>query len=152
MQIDQLPYSLLKCNCTATTFWYDLLRSFGGGGGGEGGAFFLELGLTRPMIYRKDIRPLPLLSFMSALTILLPWGGGFSYTSCHLKQRQLLIRSITECQASRPNWLPPPPNPAKRVLPPPPHFGSGKAHSLRGEGAGSQFVRRDRHSGTLGIV
>ncbi len=76
MQIYKLAYSLLKCNCTAISFWYDLLWSFGGGGRREGEgegedwgvAFFLEPGLTRPMIYRKDIRTLPLLSFISALT------------------------------------------------------------------------------------
>jgi hypothetical protein len=61
----------------------------GGGGRGRGReriggvAFFPEPGLTRPMIYRKDIRTLPLLYFISALTILLPFplldnekGGG----------------------------------------------------------------------------
>ncbi len=40
----------------------------------------------------------------------------------------------------------------KRVFPPPPLIPRG-TQSLAGEGAGgSQFGRRDRHSGTLGIV
>ncbi len=39
------------------------------------------------------------------------------------------------------------------LTPPPPHFFQGGTHSLAGEGAGgSQFGRRDRHSGTLVIV
>jgi hypothetical protein len=69
----------------ALVFWGRGEAGGGGGGGGlgGGGAFFLEPGLTRPMIYRKDIRTLPLLSFISALTIHLPFpllgnekGGG----------------------------------------------------------------------------
>jgi hypothetical protein len=53
--------------------------------------------------------------------------------------------------SSRPNWLPPPPRPQVSVDLPP--FGNKwrKTHSLAKEGAGSQFARRDRHSGTLGM-
>jgi hypothetical protein len=54
--------------------------------------------------------------------------------------------------SSRPNWLPPPPHPQVSVAPPFGPRGRG-TYSLGGEGVGgSQFVRRDRHSGTLGIV
>ncbi len=51
---------------------------------------------------------------------------------------------------SCPNWLPPPPYPQASVAPPP--FGSRGDTLASGKGAGGQFGRRDRHSGTLGII
>ncbi len=57
--------------------------------------------------------------------------------------------------SSRRNWDSPPPHTQASVYPspnPPPSslVLGGKAHSLDGEGVGSQFQRGDRHYGTLG--
>ncbi len=58
----------------------------------------------------------------------------------------------------RPNWLPPPPHPLANVArglpsPPPPFCSKGGNTLACGRRAvGSQFGRRDRHSGILGKV
>jgi hypothetical protein len=57
--------------------------------------------------------------------------------------------------SSRLNWYPPPPHPLASVPVPPPFFARGghtHLRHLRERRRGSQFGRRDRHSGILGIV
>jgi hypothetical protein len=56
--------------------------------------------------------------------------------------------------SSRPNGLPPSPSPESECCSPtPPLVPVGGTHSLAGEGAGvANSDRRDRHSGTLGLV
>ncbi len=85
----------------------------------------------------------------------LGWDGcGYLVLCLRWLDRRHRADRVPGFLSSRPNCLPPPPHTQPRVASPPPFWFQGRRHTrLRKRGGWwSQFGRRDRHSGTLGIL